>query len=334
MSLTPSNGSGSTTGTSDQLLANNGTGGFSNVNVGSGLDYDVPTNTLSAEGGAPADADYIIQTTNPDLPNAQVLDDLVPGLISVDSAGVIMSHPSPVFGGVYLGFKDAKPIKLIVDSSGSGETLLGTVPAGKIWVTLPGQLYTNSTGGAISGVSINPRRGGTVYSQNGTTTVGSNATVQTATNATMLTAGEELVLTTSASGLTASLAALEIDDSEGLVPIFLTNLVSGDNILYTCPSDIMATPGNSSTAGISLSGNSNAGFQFRNISGGALNARVIYKPSVGSPITLILSTSVSNNTNFAMKCPTFLSAGDQLILNLSASASTSFVFGYLLEITV
>lgn len=41
-----------TTGTSSQLLANDGAGGFTNVNVGSNLTYDTGTQTLSATGGS------------------------------------------------------------------------------------------------------------------------------------------------------------------------------------------------------------------------------------------------------------------------------------------
>lgn len=55
--ITPLTSSGgSTTGTINQLLANDGAGGFANVNVGSGLNYNTGTNTLTATGSGGSSA--------------------------------------------------------------------------------------------------------------------------------------------------------------------------------------------------------------------------------------------------------------------------------------
>jgi len=124
------------TGTSAQLLANNGSGGFSNVTVGSGLTFNA--GTLSATGGGTGDVVGPASATD----NAIVRFDGTTGKLIQNSAATIADTTGDITAGKYNGLTVSTSTGTLTVANGSslitsGANSITLTSTGATNVTLP-----------------------------------------------------------------------------------------------------------------------------------------------------------------------------------------------------
>jgi len=125
-----------TTGTSSQLLGSNGSGGFSNITVGSGLTYSA--GTLSASGGGTGDVVGPASATD----NAVVRFDGTTGKLIQNSAVTIADSTGDITGGKYNGLTVSTSTGTLTVANGSslitsGANSITLTSTGATNVTLP-----------------------------------------------------------------------------------------------------------------------------------------------------------------------------------------------------
>lgn len=222
-----------TTGTSSQLLGSNGSGGFSNVTVGSGLTYSA--GTLSATGSGSGTVTSVAQTFTGGLISVAGSPITSSGTLALTVAGT--SGGIPYFSsGTAWASSSALAANAIMVGGGAGAAP-STVTTGTGVVTALG-VNTGSAGAfVVNGGSLGTPSSGTVTNLTGTASININGTV----GATTPTSGAFTTLsassTTTFSGLTAS-TALALDASKNVVSV--TNTGTGNNVLATSPT--LTTP--------------------------------------------------------------------------------------------
>ena len=117
-----------TTGNSAQLLANNGTGGFSNVNVGTGLSLSAGTLTASGSSGVTS----ITGTTN------QVIASSGTGNVTLSLPQSIATTSTPQFGTLALGAANLSFVGLYNTPTLTGATLYGEFIAANLTASAGG----------------------------------------------------------------------------------------------------------------------------------------------------------------------------------------------------
>jgi hypothetical protein len=137
------------TGTSAQLLANNGSGGFSNVTVGSGLTFNA--GTLSASGGGTGDVVGPASATD----NAIVRFDGTTGKLIQNSAATIADTTGDITAGKYNGLTVSTSTGTLTVANGSslitsGANSITLTSTGATNVTLPTSGTLSTTGFAIA----------------------------------------------------------------------------------------------------------------------------------------------------------------------------------------
>lgn len=137
------------TGTSAQLLANNGSGGFSNVTVGSGLTFSA--GTLSATGGGTGDVVGPASATD----NAIVRFDGTTGKLIQNSAATIADTTGDITAGKYNGLTVSTSTGTLTVANGSslitsGANSITLTSTGATNVTLPTSGTLSTTGFAIA----------------------------------------------------------------------------------------------------------------------------------------------------------------------------------------
>jgi hypothetical protein len=137
------------TGTSAQLLANNGSGGFSNVTVGSGLTFSA--GTLSASGGGTGDVVGPASATD----NAIVRFDGTTGKLIQNSAATIADTTGDITAGKYNGLTVSTSTGTLTVANGSslitsGANSITLTSTGATNVTLPTSGTLSTTGFAIA----------------------------------------------------------------------------------------------------------------------------------------------------------------------------------------
>ena len=138
-----------TTGTSSQLLGSNGSGGFSNITVGSGLTYSA--GTLSASGGGTGDVVGPASATD----NAVVRFDGTTGKLIQNSAVTIADSTGDITGGKYNGLTVSTSTGTLTVANGStlatsGANSITLTSTGSTNVTLPTSGTLSTTGFAIA----------------------------------------------------------------------------------------------------------------------------------------------------------------------------------------
>ena len=128
-----------TTGTSAQLLANNGTGGFSNVTVGSGL--SLSAGTLSASGSSGVSS--ITGTTN------QVIASASTGNITLSLPQSIATTSSPQFSQLGIGAAAISNYGIYLNPSLNSSNIQD--------MYLSGSLTVNAASSSAIGISITPQ---------------------------------------------------------------------------------------------------------------------------------------------------------------------------------
>ncbi len=231
-----------TTGTNAQLLANNGSGGFSNVTVGSGL--TLSAGTLSSSGGG-GGVSSVAQT-------------FTGGLISVagspiTSSGTLALSVAGTSGGlVYFSGSSTWASSGVLAANnlmvgGGAGSAPSTVTTGTGVVTALG-VNTGSAGAfVVNGGALGTPSSGTVTNLTGTASININGTVGATTPTTGAFTTLSASSTTTLSGLTAS-TALALDASKNIVSV--TNTGSGNNVLATSPT--LTTPNLGTPSAVTL----------------------------------------------------------------------------------
>jgi hypothetical protein len=233
-----------TTGTNAQLLANNGSGGFSNVTVGSGLTYSA--GTLSATGGGGSGTVTSVAQT------------FTGGLISVagspiTTSGTLALSVAGTSGGlVYFSGSSTWASSGVLAANalmvgGGAGAAPSTVTTGTGVVTALG-VNTGSAGAfVVNGGALGTPSSGTVTNLTGTASININGTVGATTPTTGAFTTLSASSTTTLSGLTAS-TALALDASKNIVSV--TNTGTGNNVLATSP--VLTTPNLGTPSAVTL----------------------------------------------------------------------------------
>jgi hypothetical protein len=231
-----------TTGTNAQLLANNGSGGFSNVTVGSGL--TLSAGTLSSSGGG-GGVSSVAQT-------------FTGGLISVsgspiESSGTLALTVAGTSGGIpYFSGSTTWASSSVLASNnlvvgGGAGAAPSTVTTGTGVITALG-VNTGSAGAfVVNGGALGTPSSGTVTNLTGTASININGTVGATTPTTGAFTTLSASSTATLSGLTAS-TALALDASKNIVSV--TNTGTGDNVLATSPT--LTTPNLGTPSAVTL----------------------------------------------------------------------------------
>lgn len=222
-----------TTGTSAQLLANNGSGGFSNVTVGSGL--NLTAGTLTATGSGSGTVTSVAQTFTGGIVSVAGSPITTSGTLALTIAGT--SGGIPYFSsGTTWASSGALTASAIVVGGGAGAAP-STITTGT-GVTAALGVNTGTAGAfVVNGGALGTPSSGTVTNLTGTASININGTVGATTPTTGAFTTLSASSTTTFSGLTAS-TALALDASKNVVSV--TNTGSGSNVLATSPT--LVTP--------------------------------------------------------------------------------------------
>ena len=79
-----------------------------------------------AHGRAPADATYIVQTSDPELPNAQALDELSPGVMVTDGTGVVRTTDIIAGSGISVTGGTSQADPFVISSDGASIVIVTT----------------------------------------------------------------------------------------------------------------------------------------------------------------------------------------------------------------
>lgn len=202
------------------ILYGNGSGGFSNVTIGSGLSFSL--GTLTATGGSGTTTNAVtFNNSGSGAASGTTFDGSVARTISYNTLG---AAPAPT----------GSANQLIANNGTGGFTNLTT---GTGVVTALG-VNTGSAGAfVVNGGALGTPSSGTVTNLTGTASININGTVGATTPTTGAFTTLSASSTTTFSGLTAS-TALALDASKNVVSV--TNTGSGNNVLATSPT--LVTP--------------------------------------------------------------------------------------------
>lgn len=202
------------------ILYGNGSGGFSNVTIGSGLSFSL--GTLTATGGSGTTTNAVtFNNSGSGAASGTTFDGSVARTISYNTLG---AAPAPT----------GSANQLIANNGTGGFTNLTT---GTGVVTALG-VNTGSAGAfVVNGGALGTPQSGTVTNLTGTASININGTVGATTPTTGAFTTLSASSTTTFSGLTAS-TALALDASKNVVSV--TNTGSGNNVLATSPT--LVTP--------------------------------------------------------------------------------------------
>lgn len=202
------------------ILYGNGSGGFSNVTIGSGLSFSL--GTLTATGGSGTTTNAVtFNNSGSGAASGTTFDGSVARTISYNTLG---AAPAPT----------GSANQLIANNGTGGFTNLTT---GTGVVTALG-VNTGSAGAfVVNGGDLGTPLSGTVTNLTGTASININGTVGATTPTTGAFTTLSASSTTTFSGLTAS-TALALDASKNVVSV--TNTGSGNNVLATSPT--LVTP--------------------------------------------------------------------------------------------
>lgn len=76
------------------------------------------------DGSAPGDATYIVQTADPDLPNAQALDELDPGVMITDGTGVVRTTNIIAGAGISVTGGTSQADPFVITATGEGSSII------------------------------------------------------------------------------------------------------------------------------------------------------------------------------------------------------------------
>lgn len=241
------------------------------------------------------------------------------------TSGTVVFATNMIFAGVPL--TGAKFVSFNNLTTASGNNDLYTVPTGKKAVQIGAVAYINDTAGSIN-IYLQLKRSGSYYRMANTAAVTAGTTGFHAPGLYfIMSAGDVLALNDSAGSGGVIGGVLEFDDTVPLVGVLVTSLASS-NTLYTVPTGKCARL--LATAPDNLS-NISASVLHSNDSGGSITRTVYYVPSgdakgtdnvMTPPAGTALATAAVSATTF----PGLMSAGDALVVDVSATTATQALF--------
>lgn len=213
----------------------------------------------------------------------------------------------------------------------SGISYVYTCPVGKkaLWVQTH---YINPTGGAITLNSYGYEAVGGVRRPVNWAVAASIASLAhgSGTMAFLLTAGEKVFFDAAASGMNVAVKVLEIDDGAPLYR-FDSELITGDNVLFTVPSGKAAVPLGQSLGGVYVPIAS--AITIVNLSGGTRTYSAHIFPVGVSASTNDTKWSATFTIANAAQSQTFVSplrlleAGEKFVINSDSSAAAQYAYG-------
>jgi hypothetical protein len=234
-----------TTGTNAQLLANNGSGGFSNVTVGSGLTYSAGTLSATGGGGGSGTVTSVAQTFTGGLISVAGSPITTSGTLALSVAGT--SGGLVYFSGSSTWASSGVLAANALMVGGGAGAAPSTVTTGTGVVTALG-VNTGSAGAfVVNGGALGTPSSGTVTNLTGTASININGTVGATTPTTGAFTTLSASSTTTLSGLTAS-TALALDASKNIVSVINTG--TGNNVLATSP--VLTTPNLGTPSAVTL----------------------------------------------------------------------------------
>ena len=209
---------------------------------------------------------------------------------------------------------------LYASNLGSGNVDLYTVPAGKRLILL-NAVWSNPTGGSLS-ASLQVKISSTYTRVGNVIAAASNAYNTTGSLLYTYEAGEVVALNTTGAGLNFWAKAILVDDTVPWKSVKSFAPTTGDNVVYTVPAGKHAIVHH---ANLHFGLITDGMIQYFNESGSTVTAIEYIIPSGGTKgaTSQFFSTTVASSVTSSVgkEIPGVLEPGDQVVVNLSASAS-------------
>lgn len=236
---------------------------------------------------------------------------------------------SMYFGGIML--TGASGFTLYGSGLAIGTTDLGTVPAGKRWLTTVAAAYNSSVGNITYAYQL--KSGGNYYRLSTDVTLATLAASTGTTLSFVAEAGESIaVVTTTTAGLNVQIGIVEYDATSRLHSARLLGAATGANTLYTVPAGYSATI---LSASVSPSGGGNV--IVVGDAGGARTATLNIVPPGGSVATtnqITGAAAIAASTRVALVVPYALRAGASIRAAMSTGDATQLLFATVSEVAI